>query len=90
MADTLTGWDKNGTCADCGAKGTSGWHWWGPLVREEDRGARPAFCSDCWKARDEAHQRGEKPKPVGYKKAEAEADWGGFPLGGPVFDRGEP
>lgn len=56
-------------CADCGEMGATFKHW-GDLLPEGlggDITRAVYFCTFCWNERQDARDRGEKPKPLGVK-----------------------
>ena len=63
MPDTLRGDLKDKKCSDCGEMGCTFQHR-GPLVPDDKVGS---FCGFCWTERNEAYNRGEKPKSLGVQ-----------------------
>lgn len=70
MADTTKGDYPFQPCSDCGKVGGCYIKHWGPLVPP---GAVGFFDDPCIGERRDASNRGESPKPLGYKKVPAEA-----------------
>lgn len=65
MPDMKIGNLPHRICSDCGEKGCSVFN--KGDGQEVPKGQSGSFCSFCWARRQEAVQRGEKPKPLGVQ-----------------------